>query len=89
MSVFGINSQKSEIPVLHEKTQQAGLGDDISTLTPSDLHRLEPGIKGGSWGALHVPGETMVDSWLLGVSLAQHAKRQGAKVSLLYKELLL
>ncbi|XP_012943891.1 uncharacterized protein MG039 homolog [Aplysia californica] len=71
---------KQKIPLIQQKSQQAELGEDISEVTASSLYKLEPALASGALGALHVPGECVVDSWLLGISYLHHAQMQGAKV---------
>ena len=46
----------------------------------SELYSKEPHLGAGAVGALHVPGETMVDPWLTPIVFAHHAKERGAKV---------
>lgn len=58
----------------------AALICNTSIVSASHLSKAEPCLKRGASEALHVPDEAIVDSNLLGVCLAHHAKQQKAKV---------
>lgn len=49
-------------------------------LTPDQIREKEPNLASSCQGAVHIPGEIVVDPWLYSVSLAVHAKENGAMV---------
>ena len=58
----------------------AALISNVSVVSASDIYRTEPSLSKGALSALHVPDEAIVDSNLLGVCFAHHARRLGSKV---------
>lgn len=49
-----------------------------SMLTSSQVRQLEPNLPLQCLGAVHIPGEIVVDPWLFSISLAVHARENGA-----------
>jgi glycerol-3-phosphate dehydrogenase len=49
-----------------------------SILTSSQVLQLEPNLSVQCLGAVHIPGEIVVDPWLFSISLAVHARENGA-----------
>jgi glycerol-3-phosphate dehydrogenase len=48
--------------------------------TPAQVAGLEPNLNPSCLGAVHIPGEIVVDPWLYSVSLAVHARENGATI---------
>ena len=56
-------------------------GDTHATrLTPHQVHQLEPNVSQDCTGAVHIPGEIVVDPWLYSIALATHARENGATI---------
>ena len=49
-------------------------------LTPSEARAREPSLGAALSGALFVPGETVVDPWLVPLAYARHAHDNGAEI---------
>lgn len=49
-------------------------------LSPHDVGLLEPNISPLCVGAVHIPGEIVLDSWLFSIALAAHARENGAAI---------
>jgi glycerol-3-phosphate dehydrogenase len=49
-------------------------------LNPDQLQALEPNLDTSAVGAVHIPGEIVVDPWLYSISLAVHARENGARI---------
>ena len=58
--------------VLHE-SHIAG-DKDASFLSSEEVARLEPSLSSKCRGAVHIPGETVVDPWLFPLALAVHSR---------------
>lgn len=67
------------LPNIKKKAANIGITDTYE-MSLSELYSKEPHLGAGAVGALHVPGETMVDPWLTPIVFAHHAKERGAKV---------
>lgn len=82
----------SEKPVTHEMhdthdsldrvLEECHLAGDThaSRLTCREVQQLEPNLSSECLGAIHVPGEIVVDPWLFSISLAVHARENGARI---------
>ena len=56
-------------------------GDVHATrLTPQQVHALEPNLSQECTGAVHIPGEIVLDPWLYSIALATHACENGATI---------
>lgn len=53
---------------------------DTRILSREDLQALEPNLSSSALKGLVIPGEAVVDSWLLPITLAHEALMGGAKV---------
>lgn len=49
-------------------------------LTPEEVKIREPNLSSECRGAVHIPGEIVVDPWLYSISLAVHARENGADI---------
>ncbi len=47
---------------------------------PEEVRSLEPNLATSCRGAVHIPGEIVVDPWLYSISLACHARENGADI---------
>lgn len=56
-------------------------GDTHATrLEPQQVRELEPNLADSCKGAVHIPGEVVLDPWLFSVALAAHARENGASI---------
>lgn len=56
-------------------------GDTHATRLSSEaVHELEPNLTDRCQGAVHIPGETVVDPWLFSIAFAVHARENGATI---------
>lgn len=51
-----------------------------SLLTQTHILQMEPNLSASVRGGCHIPGEIVVDPWLYSISLAVHAKENGANI---------
>jgi len=56
-----------------------------SFLTPDQVAVKEPHLNSACLGAVHIPGEVVVDPWLCGIAYAIHARQNGAKIYTKYE----
>lgn len=61
--------------VLHE-SQMAG-DSDVKLLSPREVNDIESSISTKCKGAVHIPGEIVVDPWLFALALATHCRAIG------------
>ena len=52
-------------------------GDDATLLSSKSVLNLEPSLSSHCRGAVHIPGEIVVDPWLFPLALATHARELG------------
>lgn len=56
-------------------------GDTHATILSADQVKiLEPNLSASCTGAVHIPGEIVVDPWLFSITYAVHARENGAKI---------
>jgi glycerol-3-phosphate dehydrogenase len=68
---------------LDEVLEQSHMAGDAHArrLTPEDVRNMEPALnRHECLGAVHIPGEFVVDPWLYTISLAAHARENGATI---------
>jgi glycerol-3-phosphate dehydrogenase len=67
---------------LDEVLEQSHMAGDSHArrLSPDEVRMMEPALNRQCLGAVHIPGEFVVDSWLYTISLASHARENGATV---------
>ena len=64
--------------VLHESLNA---GDNhAKRLTADQVRQWEPHLNDQCTGAIHIPGEIVVDPWLYSIALAVHARQNGATI---------
>jgi glycerol-3-phosphate dehydrogenase len=62
-------------------SQSHDAGDMGATkLAPHELGQMEPNVSTLCVGAVHIPGEIVVDPWLYSIALAAHARENGARI---------
>lgn len=71
----------SKLPKIMQHSRISNLSE-INQLSLSELYRREPNLSRNATGAIHIPGETIVDPWLTPMVMAEHARIRGAKVCL-------
>ncbi|KAK3769922.1 hypothetical protein RRG08_048133 [Elysia crispata] len=71
--------EKEKLYGLQQHSETA-LISNTSIVSSSDIHKREPSLATGALAALYVPDEAIVDSNLLGVCFAHHAKQQKSKI---------
>ena len=68
-------------PLDHVLQQSTKAGDtQASKLSKSQVLEWEPHLNPEIRGAVHIPGEIVVDPWLYSISLAVHARENGAQI---------
>jgi glycerol-3-phosphate dehydrogenase len=73
--------RKYQSPLSKVLAESHDAGDThAQKLNAYDVGLLEPNISPLCVGAVHIPGEIVVDSWLFSISLAAHARDNGAKI---------
>ena len=56
-------------------------GDTHATILSADqVKLLEPNLSASCSGAVHIPGEIVVDPWLFSITYAVHARENGARI---------
>lgn len=51
-----------------------------SEISAEELQSLEPNISDKGLGAVHIPGEIVLDPWVYSIALAVHARENGAEI---------
>ncbi|MDB5320378.1 MAG: Oxidoreductase, FAD-dependent [Phycisphaerales bacterium] len=70
--------EMSEVQRMHGAHAQAGFAADI--LSGGDLARMEPNLRPGFAGALHVPGDVLISPTAAATYLVDRARSRGAQV---------
>ena len=72
----------SEMDALRREHAKRSERGDASAriLTASEARAREPGLNASLKGALLIPGETVVDPWLVPIAYARHAHENGATI---------
>jgi glycerol-3-phosphate dehydrogenase len=61
--------------------QSHNAGDAHATRwTPPQIQEMEPNLSQDCTGAVHIPGEIVLDPWLFSIALAVHARENGATI---------
>ena len=72
-------------PLTQVLAQSHDAGDvDATRLAPHQLGQWEPNVSTLSVGAIHIPGEIVLDPWLYSIALAAHARENGAVIITLF-----
>ena len=78
------NADKDYVSQLNNVLQESHIaGDSDAKILHSDsklLTTMENNVSSRLLGAVHIPGEMVVDSWVYSISLAAHAVENGAKI---------
>jgi glycerol-3-phosphate dehydrogenase len=67
------------LSVVLEESHDAG-DTHATQLTSLEVLRQEPNLASSCRGAVHIPGEVLIDPWLYSISLAAHARENGAEI---------
>ena len=79
--VFDLRDRKHTSPLAKVLAESWEAGDTHARrLNPAEVGRLEPNVSTLCVGAVHIPGEIVLDSWLFSVALATHARENGAVI---------
>ena len=70
----------ARLPDLVSRGHLAGV-TDVRLVTAKELYEKEPNLNPHALGAVHIPGESIVDPWLIPASLAHIAVSRGATVT--------
>eukprot|EP00521_Asterionellopsis_glacialis_P007210 CAMPEP_0195289564 /NCGR_PEP_ID=MMETSP0707-20130614/5791_1 /TAXON_ID=33640 /ORGANISM="Asterionellopsis glacialis, Strain CCMP134" /LENGTH=481 /DNA_ID=CAMNT_0040349585 /DNA_START=150 /DNA_END=1592 /DNA_ORIENTATION=+ len=68
-------------PLVRVLTESWDAGDThAKMMTAAQLKRMEMNLCNDSEGAVHIPGEIVVDPWLYSIALAVHARENGGTI---------
>ena len=74
-------AEKYESPLSKVLAESFDAGDTHARkLNPNEVGGLEPNVSPLCVGAVHIPGEIVLDSWLYSIALAAHARENGATI---------
>jgi len=73
------NDNDNRLDAVLQESHDAG-DTHATRLTPQQVQNLEPNLADCCRGAVHIPGECVLDSWLYSVALAVHARENGATI---------
>ncbi|KAK7009010.1 FAD/NAD(p)-binding oxidoreductase, partial [Biomphalaria glabrata] len=71
--------ENKKLPDLRQQSLEADI-HDVNLMSLTDLHKSEPYLRKEAVGALNIPGECVIDSYLLGLSYAHQARMLGSKI---------
>ena len=71
--------EKDNLGAVLEESHDAG-DTHAGRLSSEEVKDLEPNLSTDCKGAVHIPGEIVVDPWLYSISLAAHARENGADI---------
>ncbi|XP_052102050.1 glycerol 3-phosphate dehydrogenase-like [Mytilus californianus] len=71
--------QMLKLPIIIQHSMVANVSQ-VNQLSLSQLYQREPNLSRNAAGAIHIPGETIVDPWLTPIVMAEHARIRGAKI---------
>ncbi len=73
--------QKQQEKLSHVYNESYDANDThVQKLSSVQIQTLEPNISPNVIGGVHIPGEIVVDPWLYSISLAVHARENGAEI---------
>lgn len=73
--------RRYESPLSKVLAESHDAGDSHARrMTGAEVGQWEPNVSPLCVGAVHIPGEVVVDSWLFAIALGAHARENGAKV---------
>mmetsp|Transcript_13411 Transcript_13411/g.19733 ORF Transcript_13411/g.19733 Transcript_13411/m.19733 type:complete len:504 (-) Transcript_13411:40-1551(-) len=73
------STRHSPLAKVLEESTDAG-DTHASILTATQVGNLEPNLSTLCNGAVHIPGEIVLDPWLYSIALASHARENGARI---------
>ena len=71
--------EEDHLAAVLEESHEAGDTHAVK-LSKVEVEELEPHLAKKCKGAVHIPGEIVVDPWLYSISLAVHARENGAEI---------
>jgi glycerol-3-phosphate dehydrogenase len=71
--------EADNLDLVLEESHQAG-DTHASRLEAYKVKQLEPNLASSCKGGVHIPGEIVLDPWLYSISLAAHARENGADI---------
>lgn len=69
----------AKLPGVVQQAHTSGV-TDVYQITREELREREPYLSQDALGAVCIPGEGIVDSWLFPIMMAHNAKQQGAEI---------
>ncbi len=79
LMVAWTNEQVEALPGIVQKAHANGV-TDATQISLDELHRLEPNLSSAAKGAVHIPGESLIDPWSTPLAYVHQALANGAKV---------
>jgi len=73
------DAKENHLDHVLDESHEAG-DTHASRLSSNQVRHLEPNLALHCRGAVHIPGEIVVDPWLYSISLAAHARENGARI---------
>eukprot|EP00980_Cylindrotheca_fusiformis_P016048 scaffold4731_cov70-Cylindrotheca_fusiformis.AAC.2 len=73
------NNNNNKLEQVLKESHDAG-DTQASIWTADQVRKAEPNLASAIRGACHIPGEIVIDPWLYSISLAIHAKENGAVI---------
>lgn len=73
------DSQSASLQHIYNESHDAG-DNNAQLLTSAQVLVKEPHLNPNCRGAVHIPGEIVVDPWLHGIAYAVHARQNGASI---------
>jgi glycerol-3-phosphate dehydrogenase len=70
--------EAAKLPGIVEKAQANGIA--VERIGAAQLYRAEPNLAAGAFGAVHVPGEAVIDPWSAPLAYAWQALANGARI---------
>jgi glycerol-3-phosphate dehydrogenase len=71
--------QTDNLDAVLQESHEAG-DTHASELSTDEVRLVEPNLSTSCVGAVHIPGEIVVDPWLFSIAFAVHARENGAKI---------
>ena len=78
-----ISSSQERLKHVLQESHIAG-DKDASFLSSDEVAELEPALSSKCKGAVHIPGETVVDPWLFPLALAAHSRELATNLGIEY-----
>jgi glycerol-3-phosphate dehydrogenase len=79
LMVAWTNEQVEALPGIVQKAHANGV-TDLTQISLDELRRIEPNLSSAAKGAVHIPGESLIDPWSTPLAYVHQALANGAKV---------